>query len=195
MCPLVLGCHCILPLLVKNLPAVQETWSLDQEDPLEKGMALHYCILAWRIPWIEEPGGLQSKGSQRIRHDWVTNILLVTGNQYTCDPVWYLYFKPSTMVLPHLRHSIFVFLLPQWVPWSSARWMHLLTLSLLQYSQTNLKITGASLVVQWLRICLPMQGTWVWSLIRELRSHMLWGNQACELQLPSLYATNKTQHS
>ena len=51
---------------VKNLPAVQETWvqSLVREDPLEKGMATHSSVLAWRIPWTEEPGGLQSMGSQ-----------------------------------------------------------------------------------------------------------------------------------
>ena len=60
---------------VKNLPAMQETqvWFLGQEDPLEKGMATHSSILAWRIPKTEEPGGLQSPGSQRVRHDWVTN--------------------------------------------------------------------------------------------------------------------------
>ena len=51
---------------VKNLPAMQETWvrSLDQEDPLEKGLATHSSTLAWRIPWTEEPGGLQSMGWQ-----------------------------------------------------------------------------------------------------------------------------------
>ena len=56
---------------LKNLPAVQETWvrSLDQEDPLEKEMATYSSILAWRIPWMEEPGGLQSLGSQRVGHD------------------------------------------------------------------------------------------------------------------------------
>ena len=56
---------------VKNLPAVQETWvqSLVSEDPLGKGMATHSSILAWRIPLTEEPGGLQSMRSQRIRHD------------------------------------------------------------------------------------------------------------------------------
>ena len=56
---------------VKNLPAMQATWvpSLGQEDSLEKGMATHSSILAWRIPWTEEPGGLQSRGSQRVRHD------------------------------------------------------------------------------------------------------------------------------
>ena len=50
---------------VKNPPAMQETWvsSLDWEDPLEEGMATHSSILAWRIPWTEEPGGLQSMGS------------------------------------------------------------------------------------------------------------------------------------
>ena len=57
--------------MVKNLPAMQETWiqCLIQEDPLEKGMATHSSILAWRIPWTEEPSGLQSIGSQRVRHD------------------------------------------------------------------------------------------------------------------------------
>ena len=54
--------------LVKNLPAMRETWvrSLGREDPLEKEMATHSSILAWRIPWTEEPGGLQSMGSQEL---------------------------------------------------------------------------------------------------------------------------------
>ena len=57
--------------MVKNLPAVQEVWvqSLDQEDPLEKGMATHSSILVCEIPWTEEPGSLQSMGSQSVRHD------------------------------------------------------------------------------------------------------------------------------
>ena len=57
--------------MVKNPPAVLETWvqSLDQEDPLEKGMATHPSILAWRIPWTEEPGGLQSMGPQTVGHN------------------------------------------------------------------------------------------------------------------------------
>ena len=61
--------------MVKNLPAMQETWiqPLVQEDPWEKEMATHSSILAWRIPWTEEPGGLLFMGSQRIRHDRVTN--------------------------------------------------------------------------------------------------------------------------
>ena len=54
--------------MVKNLPAMQETWvqSPGREDPLEKEMATHSSILAWRIPWTEEPGGLQSMGSQEL---------------------------------------------------------------------------------------------------------------------------------
>ena len=56
---------------VKNLPAVPETrvLSLGQEDPLEKEMATHASTLAWKIPWMEEPGRLQSLGSQRVGHD------------------------------------------------------------------------------------------------------------------------------
>ena len=61
--------------MVKNLPAMQETWvrSLGREDPLEKKMAPHFSILAWRIIYTEEPGGLQSMGSQRVRYDQLTN--------------------------------------------------------------------------------------------------------------------------
>ena len=57
--------------IVKNLPEMQETWvrSLGQRDPLEEEMATHSSILAWRIPWTEEPGGLQSMGLYRVRHD------------------------------------------------------------------------------------------------------------------------------
>ena len=57
--------------MANNLPAMQETWFqfLGQEDPLEKGMVTHSSILDWRIPWTEKPGGLQSMGSQRVRHD------------------------------------------------------------------------------------------------------------------------------
>ena len=60
-----------LAQVVKNLATVQKTWvqSLSREDPLEKGMATHSSILAQGIPWTEEPGGLQSMGYQRVRHD------------------------------------------------------------------------------------------------------------------------------
>ena len=61
--------------MVKNLLAMCKTWaqSLGQEDPLEKGVATHSSILAWRIPWIEEPDGLQFMGLQRVQHQWATN--------------------------------------------------------------------------------------------------------------------------
>ena len=61
--------------LVKNLPAMQKTrvQSLGWDDPLEKGMATHFSVLAWRIPWTEEPGRLQSMGLQKVGHDLVTN--------------------------------------------------------------------------------------------------------------------------
>ena len=75
-----------LAQIVKNLPAMWETQirSLGQEDLLEKEMATHSSILAWRIPWTEEPGGLQSKGSQRVGHKWAIN------NTQEETEVWWL---------------------------------------------------------------------------------------------------------
>ena len=63
---------------LKCLPPMWETcvWSLGWEDPLEKEMATHSSILAWRIPWLEEPDRLQSMGSQRVGHDWATSLSL-----------------------------------------------------------------------------------------------------------------------
>ena len=68
-------CAFLVAQMIKNQPSMQETqvWSQDQEDSLEKGLATHSCILAWRIPWTEGPDGLQILGSQRVGHDWVTN--------------------------------------------------------------------------------------------------------------------------
>ena len=64
--------------MVKNWPAMWFclVWFLSQKDPLEKGMAAHSSILAWRIPWIEKPGDLQSMGLQRVRHNWATTLTL-----------------------------------------------------------------------------------------------------------------------
>ena len=73
--------------MIKNLPAMQESQvpSLGWEDPLEKQMATHSSILAWRILWTEEPGGLQSMGSQRVRHNRVTNTCTFTpGTDAVC---------------------------------------------------------------------------------------------------------------
>ena len=70
--------HSLVAQRLKHLPAMRETWfrSLGWEDPLEKEMATHSSILAWRIPWMEEPSGLQSTGSQTVCHDWETSLSL-----------------------------------------------------------------------------------------------------------------------
>ena len=74
-----------------------QVWSLDWEDPPEKGMATHSSILAWRIPWTEEPGGLRSMGSQRVGHDWETNTY---GNLKNLkEECW------SFLILPYLPTS------------------------------------------------------------------------------------------
>ena len=67
----IMSMYSLVAQAVKNLPPMQETWvrSLGRKDPLEMGMATHSSILAWRIPWTEEPGGLQSIESQRVGHD------------------------------------------------------------------------------------------------------------------------------
>ena len=69
--------------MIKNLPAMQKTqvWSLAQEDSLEKGMTMYSNLLAWRIPWTEEPGGLESMGLQRVGQDWVANTFIL-GNPW-----------------------------------------------------------------------------------------------------------------
>ena len=78
---------------LKNLPAMQETQAgfLDWEDPLEKGVAIHSSIIAWRIPWTEEPGGSQTAGSQRVRHNWATNTAAAARSLPSCptlcDPI------------------------------------------------------------------------------------------------------------
>ena len=83
----------ILAQMVKHTPAMQETevQSLDQEDPLEKEMATHSSILAWRIPCTEEPGGLQSMELQKVGHDRATN----THTHKHTHGFW-VYFENST---------------------------------------------------------------------------------------------------
>ena len=74
------NCASLVAQRLKHLPAMWETWvqSLGWEDTLEKEMATRSSILAWRIPWTEEPGGLQSTRSQRVGQDWVTSLSLYT---------------------------------------------------------------------------------------------------------------------
>ena len=78
--PLVITWTSLVAQSVKNMPAVHETpvRSLGWEDSLEKEMATHSSILAWKISWTEEPGGLPSMGSQRVGHYWATNTYLLT---------------------------------------------------------------------------------------------------------------------
>ena len=87
---------------LKHLPAMRETrvWSLGQEDPLEKEMATHFSILAWEIPWMEEPSGLQSTGSQRVGHDWAISL-----SDFTLYLVMWVkwYFPPKILVMPSFR--------------------------------------------------------------------------------------------
>ena len=105
---------------VKHLLTMWETqvWSLGWDDSLEKEMATHSSILAWKIPWMEKPGGLQSVGSQIVRHDWAISLsffmasLVVSGKESTCqcrtckfDPwigmiLWRRKWQPTPIFLP-----------------------------------------------------------------------------------------------
>ena len=86
----------LVPQLVKNLSTMQKTWvgSLGWEDTLEKEMATHSSILAWKIPWPEEPVGLQSMGSWRVGHDWATSLSLFTFMH------WKRKWQPTPVFLP-----------------------------------------------------------------------------------------------
>ena len=89
---------------VKNLPAMQEpqkmqVWSLGQEYPLEEGMATHFSVLAWRIPWTEEPGRLQSIGLQRVGHKWSN--LAHMHLLYICKQFEFLFLYLPFYILVH----------------------------------------------------------------------------------------------
>ena len=83
----------LMAQMVKSLPAMRETWvqSLGRKDPLEVKMATRSSILAWKIPWTEEPGGLQSIGSQKVGQDWVTSLSISVCN--TCDVIILTYLR------------------------------------------------------------------------------------------------------
>ena len=132
--------------MVKNLPAMWETWVrfLCREDLLEKRMATHSSTLAWRIPWTEEPGGLQSMGSQRVWHDWATNTF--TSLSFS------RLFPQGSSTLPVNP------VLPSW------GFISILHPRLTFLSKAH---TLDFLGVQWLRILLPMQRSRVPSLVWE----------------------------
>ena len=98
--------------MVKNPPTMQEIWvgSLGQEDPLEKGIATHCSILAWRIPWTEKLGWLQSMWSQRVGHNWATNAKTLHTHIYVCIHIY-------TCMLSCCHVQIFVTL------WTDSPWI------------------------------------------------------------------------
>ena len=92
-----------MPHQVKNLPAMQEMqdtwiWSLGQENPLEEEMATHFSILAWKIPWTQESGVLQSKGLQRVEHDWAHRRTHRHTHRHTHTDTQFLSFPHSAVV-------------------------------------------------------------------------------------------------
>ena len=101
----------LMARMVKSLPAMQETQvrSLGQEDPLEKEMVTHFSILTWKIPWMEEPGGLHPMGLQRVRRDWVTNTYTQVHDKFTafecqCQPAT----QDKRLLWKHpLKHHIY----------------------------------------------------------------------------------------
>ena len=112
--------------MVKRLPVMRETWvrSLGRDDPLEKEMATHSSILAWKIPWTEEPGRLQSMGLQRVRHDWATelNINIYQWNTVDAKVTWRRQFDFCSMTDVKRAWELFspiprvVFLFCLWFP-------------------------------------------------------------------------------
>ena len=102
--------------MVKCLPAMQETQvpSLGWEDPLEKEMATHSSTLAWKIPWTEKPCKIQSMGSQRVGHDWVTSFKSLQSCPTLCDP--FDYAPPGSSV-----HEILQARILEWVAMLSSR--------------------------------------------------------------------------
>ena len=97
-------CVFLVTQRLQCLPPMRETQvrSLGQEDPLEKEMVTHICILAWKIPWTEKPGRLQSMGSQRVRHNWVTSLSLSLSwqNSSSLCPASFRIPRPSLPVTP-----------------------------------------------------------------------------------------------
>ena len=99
----------LMAQLVKNLPAIGETWvwSLGWEVAMEKGTATHSSILAWRVPWTEQPGELQSMRSQRGRYGWATYTLLIHQGHFIINKLWSSWeiLWRHSLVLEELTHT------------------------------------------------------------------------------------------
>ena len=116
---------------VKNLPVMQATWvgSLGWEDPREKEMAAHSSILAWEIPWTEEPGGLLFMGSQRVGHDWVTKHCTKAKVKWVCENVLFFLIEFCGWAFIVLWHSLGIWIwllcenfLIRWEVWVTRCW-------------------------------------------------------------------------
>ena len=102
---------------VKGLPAMWETLVrfLGREDPLEKEMAIHSSTLAWEIPWTEEPDRLQSMGSQRVGHNWVTSLHFMTGELTQIQFLPACILKSRTYVPFHSSRHPFIYLFSKYL--------------------------------------------------------------------------------
>ena len=110
----------LMAQMVKRLPTMRETWvrSLGWEDLLEKEMATHSSTLAWKIPWKEEPGRLQSTGSQRVGHNWATSMFNVAADIVSIKQSWFPKWRKLDVgsslrkcYLPQEHHSEWISLL------------------------------------------------------------------------------------
>ena len=146
---------------LKHLPAMRETWvrSLGQEDPLEKEMATHSSILAWRIPWTEEHGGLQSTGSQRVGHNWETSLTSLTISIKESGRSWRSVFDTRKK---QNRKDVLC---------STGNYTQYLVIT---------RNGGTSLLVQWIRCCTPSAGVPCSIPGQETRSHMPLKEPACQ---------------
>ena len=116
--------------MVKHLPTMQETrvQSLGQEDLLEREMASHSSILAWKIPWTEQPGRLYSMGSQRVRHDQATSLSFFSFSYFilVCFP-WSLFPNPFSLLVTHYNiiHVLSVYASPEILCVTQYTWVKL----------------------------------------------------------------------
>ena len=141
--------------MVNNPPAMLETWvqSLSWEDPLEEGMATHSSILAWRIPWTEEPGELQSMGLQRVGHNWVTKhththtFSLLRTILTILDPLFlHIHFRISLL---YYTKSLLGIGLKFWLNW----WISLLRINFIRILNHSISEQDTSFS-SWMRECL-----------------------------------------
>ena len=170
--------------MVKNPPAMQETrvWSLDWEDPLEKGTAIHCNNFAQRIPWTGKSGGIQSMGSQGVRYYWETN----THTHHTVVGPSKIFFKDqfsSVQLLSHVR--LFA------TPWTAARQASLSITN----SQSSLKLTSIESVMPSSHLILcrplfllpPIPGSF------PMSQHFAWGGQSTGVSALASFLPKYTQ--